>query len=65
MTLDDVRRARTMARAGRVMLEVSGGVTLETRARDRGDRRRSDFGRRADPFGAKAVDLSMRIEASA
>ena len=34
------------------MLEASGGVTLDDRARDRRDRRRLDFRRRADALGA-------------
>jgi nicotinate-nucleotide pyrophosphorylase (carboxylating) len=60
MTLDDVRRARALAPAGRVLLEVSGGVTLE------GVRAIAETGVDLISVGAlshsaPAVDLSMRI----
>ena len=61
MTLDDVRRARAMAPAGRVLLEVSGGVTLE------GVRAIAETGVDLISVGAlthsaPAVDLSMLIK---
>ena len=61
MTPDDVRRARTMAPAGRVLLEVSGGVTLD------GVRAIAETGVDLISVGAlthsaPAVDLSMRIK---
>jgi len=61
MTPDDVRRARTMAPAGRVLLEVSGGVTLD------GVRAIAEAGVDLISVGAlthsaPAVDLSMRIK---
>jgi nicotinate-nucleotide pyrophosphorylase (carboxylating) len=61
MTLEDVRRARAMAPAGRVLLEVSGGVTLE------GVRAIAETGVDLISVGAlthsaRAVDLSMRID---
>jgi len=61
MTLDDVRRARAMAPAGRVLLEVSGGVTLE------GVRAIAETGIDLISVGAlthsaPAVDLSMLIK---
>jgi nicotinate-nucleotide pyrophosphorylase (carboxylating) len=61
MTLDDVRRARALAPAGRVLLEVSGGVTLE------GVRAIAETGVDLISVGAlthsaRAVDLSMRID---
>jgi len=61
MTLDDVRRARALAPAGRVLLEVSGGVTLE------GVRAIAETGvdlisAGALTHSARAVDLSMRID---
>jgi nicotinate-nucleotide pyrophosphorylase (carboxylating) len=61
MTLDDVRRARALAPAGRVLLEVSGGVTLE------GVRAIAETGVDLISVGAlthsaPAIDLSMRID---
>jgi nicotinate-nucleotide pyrophosphorylase (carboxylating) len=61
MMLDDVRRARALAPAGRVLLEVSGGVTLE------GVRAIAETGVDLISVGAlthsaRAVDLSMRID---
>jgi nicotinate-nucleotide pyrophosphorylase (carboxylating) len=61
MTLDDVGRARAMAPAGRVLLEVSGGVTLE------GVRAIAETGVDLISVGAlthsaPAVDLSMLIK---
>ena len=61
MTLDDMRRARVLAPAGRVLLEVSGGVTLD------GVRAIAETGVDLISVGAlthsaPAVDLSMRIE---
>jgi nicotinate-nucleotide pyrophosphorylase (carboxylating) len=61
MTLGDVRRARALAPAGRVLLEVSGGVTLE------GVRAIAETGvdlisAGALTHSARAVDLSMRID---
>ena len=61
MTLDDVRRARAMAPVGRVLLEVSGGVTLE------GVRAIAETGVDLISVGAlthsaPAVDLSMLIK---
>jgi nicotinate-nucleotide pyrophosphorylase (carboxylating) len=61
MTLDDLRRARTLAPAGRVLLEVSGGVTLD------GVRAIAETGVDLISIGAlthsaPAVDLSMRID---
>lgn len=61
MTLDDMRRARSLAPAGRVLLEVSGGVTLE------GVRAIAETGVDLISVGAlthsaPAVDLSMRID---
>ncbi len=61
MTLDDMRRARTLASAGRVLLEVSGGVTLK------GVRAIAETGVDLISVGAlthsaPAVDLSMRID---
>lgn len=61
MTLDDARRARTMAPTGRVLLEVSGGVTLE------GVRAIAETGIDLISVGAlthsaPAVDLSMLIK---
>jgi nicotinate-nucleotide pyrophosphorylase (carboxylating) len=61
MTLDDLRRARTLAPVGRVLLEVSGGVTLD------GVRAIAETGVDLISVGAlthsaPAVDLSMRIE---
>jgi nicotinate-nucleotide pyrophosphorylase (carboxylating) len=61
MTLEDVRRARAMAPAGRVLLEVSGGVMLE------GVRAIAETGVDLISVGAlthsaRAVDLSMRID---
>jgi nicotinate-nucleotide pyrophosphorylase (carboxylating) len=61
MTLDEVRRARVLAPAGRVLLEVSGGVTLE------GVRAIAETGVDLISVGAlthsaSAVDLSMRID---
>jgi len=61
MTLDDMRRARVLAPAGRVLLEVSGGVTLE------GVRAIAETGVDLISVGAlthsaPAVDLSMRID---
>jgi len=61
MTLDDMRRARTLAPAGRVLLEVSGGVTLD------GVRAIAETGVDLISVGAlthsaPAVDLSMRID---
>ena len=63
MTLDDMRRARALAPAGRVQLEVSGGVTLD------GVRAIAETGVDLISVGAlthsaPAVDLSMRIERS-
>lgn len=60
MTLDEVRQARALAPAGRVLLEVSGGVTLE------GVRAIAETGVDLISVGAlthsaPAVDLSMRI----
>lgn len=60
MTLDDMRRARALAPAGRVLLEVSGGVTLD------GVRAIAETGVDLISVGAlthsaPAVDLSMRI----
>jgi len=60
MTLDDLRRARALAPAGRVLLEVSGGVTLD------GVRAIAETGVDLISVGAlthsaPAVDLSMRI----
>ena len=45
---------------GRARLEASGGVTLDTVARGRRDRRRRDLDRRADPFGAR-LDISLEV----
>jgi nicotinate-nucleotide pyrophosphorylase (carboxylating) len=64
MTLDQVRQARALAPAGRVLLEVSGGVTLE------GVRAIAETGVDLISVGAlthsaPAVDLSMRINRSA
>jgi nicotinate-nucleotide pyrophosphorylase (carboxylating) len=61
MTVDEVRRARAMAPAGRVLLEVSGGVTLE------GVRAIAETGVDLISVGAlthsaPAVDLSMLIK---
>jgi nicotinate-nucleotide pyrophosphorylase (carboxylating) len=61
MTLDDMRRARALAPAGRVLLEVSGGVTLD------GVRAIAETGVDLISVGAlthsaSAVDLSMRID---
>jgi nicotinate-nucleotide pyrophosphorylase (carboxylating) len=61
MMLDDVRRARALAPAGRVLLEVSGGVTLE------GVCAIAETGVDLISVGAlthsaRAVDLSMRID---
>ncbi|HEY2524522.1 MAG TPA: carboxylating nicotinate-nucleotide diphosphorylase [Candidatus Binataceae bacterium] len=61
MTLDEVRRARAMAPAGRVLLEVSGGVTLD------GLRAIAETGVDLISVGAlthsaPAVDLSMLIK---
>ena len=61
MTLDDLRRARALAPAGRVLLEVSGGVTLD------GVRAIAETGVDLISVGAlthsaPAVDLSMRID---
>jgi nicotinate-nucleotide pyrophosphorylase (carboxylating) len=61
MTLDEMRRARSLAPAGRVLLEVSGGVTLD------GVRAIAETGVDLISVGAlthsaAAVDLSMRIE---
>lgn len=61
MTLDDMRRARALAPAGGVLLEVSGGVTLD------GVRAIAETGVDLISVGAlthsaSAVDLSMRIE---
>jgi nicotinate-nucleotide pyrophosphorylase (carboxylating) len=61
MTLDDMRRARVLAPAGRVLLEVSGGVTLD------GVRAIAETGVDLISVGAlthsaPAVDLSMRID---
>lgn len=61
MALDDVRRARARAPMGRVLLEVSGGVTLE------GVRAIAETGVDLISVGAlthsaSAVDLSMRID---
>ena len=60
MSLDNVCRARALAPAGRVLLEVSGGVTLE------GVRAIAETGVDLISVGAlthsaSAVDLSMRI----
>ena len=64
MTLDQVRQARALAPAGCVLLEVSGGVTLE------GVRAIAETGVDLISVGAlthsaPAVDLSMRINRSA
>src|ERR1700730_7075026 len=61
MTLDDLRRARTLSPVGRVLLEVSGGVTLD------GVRAIAETGvdlisAGALTHSARAVDLSMRID---
>jgi len=61
MPLDHVRRARALAPAGRVLLEVSGGVSLE------GVRAIAETGVDLISVGALthsagAVDLSMRID---
>ncbi|MGH7915794.1 MAG: carboxylating nicotinate-nucleotide diphosphorylase [Candidatus Binataceae bacterium] len=61
MALDEVRRARSLAPAGRVLLEVSGGVTIE------GVRAIAETGIDLISVGAlthsaRAVDLSMRID---
>ncbi len=61
MTLDEVRRARVLAPAGRVLLEVSGGVSLD------GVRAIAETGVAlisvgALPHSASAVDLGMRID---
>jgi nicotinate-nucleotide pyrophosphorylase (carboxylating) len=61
MTLDEVRRARVLAPAGRVLLEVSGGVSLD------GVRTIAETGVDLISVGAlthsaSAVDLSMRID---
>ena len=53
MSLGDLREAVAMI-GGRMKTEASGGVNLDTVARNRRDRRRPDLGRRADPFGAGA-----------
>ena len=53
MEVAALREAVAMT-AGRALLEASGGVTLETRRRDRRDRGRSHLGRRADPLRARA-----------
>ena len=50
----DALRAAVARTAGRAELEASGGVTLETRARRRRDRRRLHLRRRAHPLGAGA-----------
>ncbi len=49
MTLDELRDAVALV-AGRVPLEASGGVTLDTVRADRRDRRRLHLRRRADPL---------------
>ena len=61
MTLDDMRRARARAPVGRVLLEVSGGVTLD------GVRAIAETGVDLISVGAlthsaPAIDLSMRID---
>jgi nicotinate-nucleotide pyrophosphorylase (carboxylating) len=61
MALDDICRARALAPVGRVLLEVSGGVTLK------GVRAIAETGVDLISVGAlthsaSAVDLSMRIE---
>ena len=64
MTLDDVRRARALAPAGRVLLEVSGGVTLES-VRAIAETGVDLISVGALTHSAPAVDLSMRIDRSA
>lgn len=61
MSLDDVRRARAIAPAGRVLLEVSGGVTLES-VRAIAETGVDLISVGALTHSASAVDLSMRIE---
>ena len=51
MTLDDIRKARAMA-GPESSARSFGRRNARDRARDRGNRRRSDFRRRADAFGA-------------
>ena len=52
MDIADAAQAVQIA-GGRVVLEASGGVTLETDRRDRRDRRRLCLVRRAHAFGAE------------
>jgi len=61
MTLDQVRQARALAPAGRVLLEVSGGVTLES-VRAIAETGVDLISVGALTHSATAVDMSMRIE---
>jgi len=61
MTIDQVRQARAVAPVGRVLLEVSGGVTLES-ARAIAETGVDLISVGALTHSATAVDLSMRIE---
>ncbi len=62
MTLDDVRRARKLA-GDAVLLEVSGGVTLDT-VRAIAETGVDLISVGALTHSARAVDISMRIEAA-
>jgi len=61
MTLEDIRRARAMAPEGRVLLEVSGGVTLST-VRAIAETGVDLISVGALTHSAPVVDLSMRID---
>ncbi len=61
MTIEQVRQARALAPVGRVLLEVSGGVTLES-ARAIAETGVDLISVGALTHSAIAVDLSMRIE---
>jgi nicotinate-nucleotide pyrophosphorylase (carboxylating) len=61
MTLEDIRRARAMAPEGRVLLEVSGRVTLST-VRSIAETGVDLISVGALTHSAPAVDLSMRID---
>jgi nicotinate-nucleotide pyrophosphorylase (carboxylating) len=62
MTLEDIRAARAMAGEG-IILEVSGGVTLQT-VRAIAETGVDIISVGALTHSARAVDLSMRIEAA-
>ena len=52
VAIDDARRSAMVA--GRLVIEASGGITLDSIADDRRDRRRLRLVRRAHPLGAGA-----------